>query len=223
MKTLFYILSLALVVASCKKDKPLENESITISGKIVQNCGMTPLANSPMKLLVSVSQAFTGSDVTIYDFTSDANGNFTFTLTNPPTAFTTQLRFGGTIIKGVVGNSSKDLGTLIASPTANFVVKLKVNNPYSLGDTLAIADFRDMSEMHISAPFKDTTLPVIYNYSSLNNRNLTNKNDILLNSNSFVFKGAVGTSSFNVIKSMRIERTIPACTGMVDTVLIEIN
>ena len=221
MKTLFYILSLALVVASCKKDKPLENETKTYTGTLVANCSMTPMPNTSITVFIREPQSF-GSNTIIEQYTTDANGNFSFTINLDNGKYVNEIRLGGANITPD-GPNSNNMGTIIASPTANFVVKLKVNNPYSLGDTLAIADFRDMSEMHISAPFKDTTLPVIYNYSSLNNRNLTNKNDILLNSNSFVFKGAVGTSSFNVIKSMRIERTIPACTGMVDTVLIEIN
>jgi hypothetical protein len=184
---------------------------------------MTPLANSPMKLLVSVSQAFTGSDVTIYDFTSDGNGNFTFTLTNPPTAFTTQLRFGGTIIKGVVGNSSKDLGTLIASPTANFVVKLKVNNPYAVGDTLFIKDFSTMTNVKISAPFTDHTFNTTYNYSSIQNRILTNKDLVEIKSSFIIYNGSQNSGSYNELKDELYERLIPACTGMVDTVLIEIN
>ena len=224
MKNLLYILCFSLAITSCKKDK-LENEPKTITGRIVQDCTMVPLANSPIKLLISESQAFTGSDVSIYDFTSDANGSFSYTVDNPPVTFISELRFGGTTIKGVVPKStnSKNLGELIARPTANFVVKLKVNNPYSVGDTLFIKDFSTMMNVKISAPFTDHTFNTTYNYSSIQNRILTNKDLVEIKSSFIIYNGSQNSGSYNELKDELYERLIPACTGMVDTVLIEIN
>ena len=224
MKNSLYILCIAIAVISCKKEKQ-ENDPITISGRIVGDCSMTPLANSPMKLLISESQAFTGSDVSIYDFTSDANGNFSYTVNNPPVTFISELRFGGTTIKGVVPKftNSKNLGELIAGPTTNFIVKLKVNNPYAVGDTLFIKDFSTMTNVKISAPLSDYTFNTTYNYSSLQNRTLTNKSSVEINSNYSIYNGVLGTSSYNKLHSEFYERLIPACSGMIDTVLIEIN
>ena len=86
MKNLLYILLGISILASCKKE-PMENGAKTISGRIVQDCSLTPLANTSLKLLVSESQSFKGSEVSIYDFTSDANGNFSYTFNNHHVTF----------------------------------------------------------------------------------------------------------------------------------------
>ena len=224
MKNLLYLLLLISFLVSCKKEKQ-ENDPITISGRIVGDCSMTPLANSPMKLLISESQAFTGSDVSIYDFTSDANGYFTYTLTNPPDVFISELRFGGTTIKGVVGNSSKGLGDLIAAPTANFVVKLKINNSYGLGDTLSLANYDNLFQsIKIAAPFKDTVFLPNYNYSSpTSNNTLSNKNSVIIANGHEIFSGISGTSSF-ISKSINFDEvSIKGCSGAIDTVVKIIN
>jgi hypothetical protein len=48
-------------------------------------------------------------------------------------------------------------------------MKIKVNNPYSLGDTLQLKDFPNhpLKGLKLSAPFKDTILTTAYNYSEL--------------------------------------------------------
>ena len=226
MKNLLYILCFSLAITSCKKDK-LENEPKTITGRIVQDCTMVPLANSPIKLLISESQAFTGSDVSIYDFTSDANGNFSYTVDNPPVTFISELRFGGTTIKGVVPKStnSKNLGELIARPTANFVVKLKINNSYGLGDTLSLANYDNLFQsIKIAAPFKDTVFLPNYNYSSpTSNNTLSNKNSVIIANGHEIFSGISGTSSF-ISKSINFDEvSIKGCSGAIDTVVKIIN
>ncbi len=220
MKNLLYIFCLLVLIASCKKDK-MENNPKTITGKIAQDCGMTPLANTPMKLFVSESQSFTGSEVSIYDFTSDANGNFSYTLQNPPATFTSDLRFNGVIIGGVVphNSDSKNLGTIIASPTANFVVKLKANNHYGVGDTLYFPNFQINEIVKIAAPVSDSIFNVVYNYSSIQNRTLSNKNKIEISS----FYAVWGGAPYKQIKEEYFTKYITACTGILDTVLIEIN
>ena len=225
MKTLLYLVILVTLITNCKKDEPLQNGPKTIVGKIVSDCSLTPLANSPIRLLISESQALSSSDLSIYDFTSDANGNFSYTLNNPPSSFTSELRFGGTSIKGVVPKSteSKNLGTLIATPTANFVVKLKVNNSYGVGDTLFIKDFSTMTNVKIPGPFSDYTFNTTYSFSDIQNRTLTNKNFVEVSTGIILYNGTLYTSSYNELSRNKFEKLILACTGMVDTLLIEIN
>lgn len=224
MKNLLYIFLATSLLAGCKKET-LENGPKTISGKIVQDCSMAPIANANIKLLVSESQAFTGSEVSIYDFTSDANGNFSFTVTNPPATFTSELRFGGTTIKGVLPKSTdnRNLGELIASPTANFVVKLKVNNPYGVGDTLLIFDYALNEHIKIVAPFGDRIFQPKYNYSSIQNRTLTNKNSTEVQLNHSIYNGTPGTSSFNELSSKFENFIIQGCSGAIDTIVKVIN
>jgi len=221
MKTLFYILSLALVVASCKKDEPLENETKTYTGTLVANCSMTPMPNASITVFIREPQSF-GSNTIIEQYTTDANGNFSFTINLDNGKYVNEIRLGGANITPD-GPNSNNMGTIIASPTANFVVKLKVNNPYSVGDTLFIKDFSTMMNVKISAPLSDYTFNTTYNYSSLQNRTLTNKSSVEINSNYSIYNGVLGTSSYNKLHSEFYERLIPACSGMIDTVLIEIN
>jgi len=52
---------------------------------------------------------------------------------------------------------------------------------------------------------------------------LTNKNKVELKSSFGIYNGTMNTSSFNLLKNEDVHFLIDACTGMVDTVLIEIN
>ncbi len=110
MKNLLSILIALSLMTSCKKEK-MENNSKTITGRIVQDCGMTPLANTSMKLFVSESQSFTGSEVSIYDFTSDANGNFKFTVNLDDGKYVNEVRLGGTSITPD-GPNENNMGTI---------------------------------------------------------------------------------------------------------------
>ncbi len=220
MKNLIYIFLATSLLAGCKKEDPMPTTK-TYTGKLVADCNMVPMANSPIKVFIREPQSF-GSNTIINDFTTDANGDFDFTVNLDNGKYVNEVRLGGTSITPDGPNENK-MGTIIASPTANFVVKLKVNNPYGVGDTLGLSNFKDISEIKVPAPLKDTFFPAVYNYSSIQNRTLSNKNNVELKSSYYIYNGMVGTSSFNKVYNEFYERLIPACTGMVDTVLIEIN
>ena len=221
MKTLFYILSLALVVASCKKDEPLENETKTYTGTLVANCSMTPMPNASITVFIREPQSF-GSNTIIEQYTTDANGNFSFTINLDNGKYVNEIRLGGANITPD-GPNSNNMGTIIASPTANFVVKLKINNPYNVGDTLYIKDFSTMTDVKIPAPFTDHTFNTTYNYSSIQNRTLSNKDNVEISTGIILYNGTLYTGSYNQLSRYKFDKIIPACTGMVDTVLIEIN
>ncbi len=193
MKNLLYIFCLLVLIASCKKEET--PEPTTYTGKLVADCNMVPMTNSPIKVFIREPQSF-GSNTIIKDFTTDANGNFKFTVNLDDGKYVNEVRLGGTSITPD-GPNENNMGTIIASPTANFVVKLKVNNPYSLGDTLFIKDFSTMTNVKLAAPFSDYTFNRTYNYSSNQNRTLTNKNSVEIKSSFGIYNGTMNTSSFN--------------------------
>ncbi|MEN9001688.1 MAG: hypothetical protein ABF242_05210, partial [Flavobacteriales bacterium] len=213
-----------LVITSCKKEKPLENDSNskTYTGLLVANCAMTPMPNETITVFIKEPQSF-GSNTLIEQYRTDATGNFNFTVDLSDGKYVNEIRLGGANITPD-GPNSNTMGTIIASPTADFVVKLKINNPYSLGDTLLVPDFTQTLKVKLACPLQDTTFNPVYNYSSLTNRTLSKKNKISPNPVSyFVYNGKMNTPSFNLVKNKDIHFLISACTGMVDTVLIEIN
>ena len=220
MKNLLYILCFALVATSCKKEEPISTTT-TYTGKLVKDCSLIPMPNASITVFIREPQSF-GSNTIIEQYTTDANGNFSFTINLDNGKYVNEIRLGGANITPD-GPNSNNMGTIIASPTANFVVKLKVNNPYSVGDTLFIKDFSTMMNVKISAPFTDHTFNTTYNYSSIQNRILTNKDLVEIKSSFIIYNGSQNSGSYNELKDELYERLIPACTGMVDTVLIEIN
>ena len=78
MKNLIYLLTTLSLIVSCTKEEPSKEATHTVAGRIVADCALTPLANTPMKLFVEVPTS-AGNDIEIYDFTSDANGYFSYT------------------------------------------------------------------------------------------------------------------------------------------------
>ncbi len=221
MKNLLYILITASLLASCKKDDPMPI-SKTYTGKLVADCNMVPMTNSPIKVFIREPQSF-GSNTIINDFTTDANGNFKFTVNLDDGKYVNEVRLGGTSITPD-GPNENAMGTIIASPTANFVVKLKVNNPYG-GDTLSLANYDNLFNSHkIAGPFKDSIFNPIYNYSSpLTNMTLSNKNSISVPNGHEVYSGTSGTSSF-VSKSKNFDEVIiKGCSGTIDTIVKIIN
>ena len=74
MKNLIYIFLSISLLASCKKEEPMP-VSETYTGKLVADCNMVPMANSPIRVFIREPQSF-GSNTIIKDFTTDDNGNY---------------------------------------------------------------------------------------------------------------------------------------------------
>ena len=223
MKTLLYIICFALVITSCKKEKPLENESKTYTGTLVADCGMTPMPNESITVFIKEPQSF-GSNTIIEQYRTDANGNFNFTVNLGNGKYVNEIRLGGANITPDGPNSS-NMGTIIASPTANFVVKLKINNPYNVGDTLSLANYDNLFQsIKIAGPFKDSVFLPKYNYKSpTTNRTLSNKNSVTIVNGHEVFSGVSGTSSF-ISKNVNFDEVIiEGCSGAIDTIVKVIN
>ena len=170
MKNLIKItLLLTILLYACKKDKiiePTEETTITLTGKIVYNCAGDPIRNRSVKVFV----AYGDWNTDILDAKTDTNGNFEWTFDKKKSIVNITLRVAGIGDILTFEDKHRNLGTIIATPTCNVVMKIKVNNPYSLGDTLRLKDFPNhptLKGINITAPFRDTVLTPAYNYSEL--------------------------------------------------------
>ena len=167
MKNILKIIVLTLVLSSCKKDKPIPIETtITLTGRIVKNCAGDPLINHPVEIWLTMGGKLIATHKSL-DAKTDSNGNFKWTFDKEKGIIIIALRVDGADIL-TFDPKHRNLGTIIATPTCNVVMKIKVNNPYSVGDTLQLKDFTDYTKgIRIGAPFKDTVLSVAYDYAEL--------------------------------------------------------
>ena len=162
------ILLLASLLFSCKKDKiiePTEETTITLTGKIVHNCAEDPVRNRSVKVFV----AYGDWNTDILEAKTDTNGNFEWTFDKKKSIVNITLRVAGIGDVLTFEDKHRNLGTIIATPTCNVVMKIKVNNPYDSQATLELKDFVNYpSNYHkITGPFKDTIFQTGYNYSQL--------------------------------------------------------
>ena len=170
MKNLIKLTLIATIfLFSCKKEtKIITEKTATLTGKIVLNCAGTPMKNREIELYLDYGW---DNDNRWIKAKTDSNGNFnwSFIVKNKPYNLSIRPAGMGDIL--VINPSDpENLGTIIATPKCNVVMKVRVNNPYSLGDTLRLKDFPNhptLKGINIAAPFRDTILTTAYNYSEL--------------------------------------------------------
>ena len=221
MKNLFKLLIITTLLFSCKKETEPIEKTITLTGKIVLNCAGDPMANQNIELWLYLPDI----NFEILDVKTDANGNFSWTFDKPKELIQIAIRPGGGGDILTFNPKHRNLGTIIATPKCNVVMKIKVNNSYSLGDTLLLKDFpnQPFSVVRIPAPFRDTILTTAYNYSELRwPETFEQKNTTYVSTKKYVFNGIIG-SSINVLYNESISSRFKSCTGAVDTLLVEIN
>ena len=167
MKNTIKLLIIIGLLYSCKKEEPIEpiESTTTLTGKIVKNCAGIAMANQEVEIRVSYG-VWEKNDV--FEAKTDSNGNFNWTFDIKENKYNVKLRLAGIDILSF-GSKDRNLGTIIATPTCNVVMKIKVNNPYNLGDTLQLKDLPNhpLKGLKLSAPFRDTILTTAYNYSEL--------------------------------------------------------
>ena len=226
MKTIIKLTIIVFLLYSCKKEvEPITpiDRTITLTGKIIHNCAGNPVKNRDVEIYV----VYGGWSGEIVNVKTDSNGNFNWTFETKQSVLDITLRVAG--LGDILTFDPKlhqNLGTIVANPTANVVIKIKVNNPYSLGDTLLLKDLVNYpaKNLKISAPFKDTVLSVAYSYSQLSwPGTFEQKNTTFVETNIYIYKGVSGTSSLQVLYDRWIDDRFKSCTGAVDTLLIEIN
>ncbi len=179
-----------------------------------------PLSKTVVTAYVTDSCPFNTFTKT-FTFRTSSDGNFSKKTQIPSGETIKEIRFAGSGLHldgGTDGYAS--MGTIIATPTANFVVKLQVNNPYNVGDTLLVPNYNDIfNGFKLPCPVRDTIFNPVYNYSSLGYPTLTNKNTVEVKFNHSVYNGIIGTSSFNQLKGSFSEFIIPGCSGQLDTIV----
>ena len=165
MKNTIKLLIIIGLLYSCKKDTEPIEKTITLTGKIVKNCTGTPMANRDIEIWLQLPNI----DFEILNATTDANGNFSWTFERPDNLIQIALRPAGMGDIITFEPKHRNLGTIIATPTCNVVMKIKVNNPYNSEATLELKDFVNYpSNYHqITGPFKDTIFQTGYSYSQL--------------------------------------------------------
>tara|TARA_B110000977_G_scaffold2219_3_gene3041 strand:- start:3543 stop:4199 length:657 start_codon:yes stop_codon:yes gene_type:complete len=218
MKNLFYILIALSVFLSCKKDEPQEEtESITLSGRILKDCSLEPYRNTYMRLVVHMPPG-NWENTKVYGFFSDSSGYFNHNITKKIGDYSSILQFDTFNISPNSINIHS-IGTIIKKPFANIVVKLKINNSYSMGDTLYFPNYGTNKWDTIPCPLRDTVFQPVYNFTHSGQPNLEDKNSVPVICHFSIWGGL----PYQKIKEDFFKKYIPGCTGGLDTVEIEIN
>lgn len=223
MKTLLYISVVTFILASvsCKKDK--EEKTYVISGTILKDCSMEPLANTPLHIMVDVLDGF-GKKVDGYFLDTDANGNFSFVMHRKGTI---DIRNASGMVTYLMAPapSGKELhlGSFIARPTTSFVYRIKVNNPYNVGDTLylSIPPFTPLKGHVIPAPLQDSTFETIYNYSQLASYNYGETDNVEIKFGVTVSKNGFIRDSIYFSETRVFN--FPACPSKIDTITLVVD
>ncbi|MBW6483882.1 MAG: hypothetical protein K0B10_12600 [Vicingaceae bacterium] len=222
MKNLIYIL-LAMVllsITSCHK----EDKGGILTGTILDDCSGKPLANFHMEANVNYSCFSTTPCYDTYFFDTDANGYFSL---NIKKRGSTELRAknGTSILKHIPGQSSKELhlGTFIARPTTSFVYRIKVNNPYNVGDTLVTnLQGGGGAQFKFAAPLTDTSF-TISNYSGKYANSYENIGFIPVEIGYGIYKNSINVGSNWYVNIPKVEFKIQSCHKGNQEVVLEIN
>ena len=229
MKHLLYISAIIFIIGSvsCKKDK--KEEGMVLSGTIIDDCSGKPLANFQLHLNVDYTCVKIGKPCNdAYYFSTDANGSFTVDIVKKGFAAELRAHNGTSILKGIpLGTSGKELhlGSFIARPTTSFVYRIKVNNPYNVGDTL-VTDLKGLGpngRYKFAAPLSDTSF-TINNYSILTSPEYSTINLMPIEIGFGVFKDDINYTVNWYNKYTRNTFNIPICQQITGKeVVLEIN
>jgi len=163
MKRINIIAILLILVAftSCKHDEVV----CTLKGRILNDCNGAPFANQEIALKQELSSGLTIQGGILAETTTDADGNFVFTYQSE-NGESLSINYSGPIIEGIPLKKTQDLGAIIYSPSCKIVYRVKINNPYNIGDTLSCLNIENPSApIRIAAPLRDTIIGTIEAYS----------------------------------------------------------
>lgn len=223
MKNIIYIIISVLILFSCKK----EDDKITISGKIVKDCSEMPFANqSFLYYNYGVPGIYEGQEQIV--FCTDDEGNFSLECSPSGIKNEVELSLGA---NGGVGfilfNTEIDLnlGTLIIEKKVDYELKIKVNKPYVLGDTLCIyANFESGSTIRykVPAPFVDTTITIINDFTGdYYIPSIENKNKLLINTGYSVYSSGSGITFVKQDSSFKF--LLESCQNSIQELIVPID
>lgn len=225
MKNFIYISIFIITLIGCSKEK--DDESMVLNGTILDDCSNKPLTNFSLELNVRYTCVKVGNGcLDTYYFNTDANGFFSVNIEKKGIGADLRAYNGTAILDGITTrNSGKEmsLGTFIAHPTTSFVYRVKVNNPYNVGDTLQLSIHQGAYRIKIPAPLSDTTFPQVNNYAELSTLTYDNMNSGIVNIKGLydITKGSL--TNENLIKRELFSYALPACPLKIDTITIFIN
>jgi len=219
MRNLKLISNLLLIflLSACSKEK----EKITFTGKILEFCNGAPLANTNLIIWQDSEYSLIKTPQQgPYSAKTDGDGNFSFEVEGGPQI---QIRVGSrSILRDIpVRSDLSNLGTFYANPTTSFVYRIKVNNPYQLGDTLHLSVQEGINSIIIPAPLTDTTFLLVQNYGELDTQTFGNTTTLNVKGLAIVTKGQLNNQ--DIIKRDLFTFTLPVCPSKIDTLTIEIN
>lgn len=222
MRTLLILFSI-LIFFSCEKEDNEKADTI-VSGRIVQDCNGTPLANKNIEAWVKLSGtclSLTGCTDLLYT-TTDANGNFSFNTKKG--SMEIRLKGSNTILYGIPVLDNINIGTFNAFPTTSFVYRIKINNTYNVGDTL-VTDLKGLGiagRYKFPAPLTDTSF-VITNYTVLDSPNFSNVGFIPVEIGFGIYKNAINITD-NWYNTYTIKSyNVIACNTTTQEIVLEIN
>lgn len=204
-----------MLLLSCEK----EEINATVTGRIVTDCVGSPLANTNLKARVKVTSIKIGPDYDYYYFSTDADGNFSIKIKKRGGMEIE--KNGSTILDGIPVNDNINIGTYNAYPTTSFVYRIKVNNPYNVGDTLQLSIYQGTNRIIIPAPLFDTIFPVVNNYGSYQHPIYGNTDYVTVSGLYDITRGALTYQ--DIIKRETFSFSLIACPSTIDTITIEIN
>jgi len=219
-KIIVYFSFLTLLIACSKEDI-----NVVIKGRVLIDCGGAPLANTNLIIWQDSEYSLIKTPHQgPYSAKTDGDGNFSFEVEK---GLQIQIRVGSrSILRDIpVRSDLSNLGTFYANPTTSFVYRIKVNNPYQLGDTLhfnvqgLLSGANAYKALHtIAAPFTDTTFSLATNYYEQEFSQYQNIKSGTINMN-------YGIANSNKVFLFEKDLTFPTtyCPSKIDTLTIEIN
>lgn len=150
MKKIISYIFVTLLLISCSKQK---NQEHTLTGRLMQSCDI-PAANKDA-IIRFPGGGILSNPATTLEFTTDENGYFKVTHDDPFTEFSVRTSSAHSVLEvNSIPGDDNDLGDIYINPfPTNFIIKLDVNNPYSVNDTLVMHDFSS------SDPFASRLIP----------------------------------------------------------------
>ena len=176
-----------------------------------------------MELLVKYTFGL-GGRVDITEFTTDANGTFSHEYTGHTNLREIVIRIYNSaslliLYPEDMTGDTKNIGVLNMNPTANYQLKIKINNTYNAGDTLLIGDVFGTKKTKIPYPFYDTTFEVHYNYThSLEIPIFKNKHNVFLNTYYWVYSKSIDSSNINTKKSKHYDFNFNGCSSEINNI-----
>jgi hypothetical protein len=209
MKKIIFIAFILItsIITSCDDDT-----YCTIKGRLMCCCDSTPYANQDIYL--SQKPNLFNNHTASASTKTDSNGYFIIRY-NHNSGNDMNL---DPILEDVPSGANINLGDLIIISKNIIIFKIKVNNPYTVNDTLTGYVFGEPSStFYLSGPFHDTILPQIDIYSQI-------KSFYTYKSNPEI-RGGWQISSNSTIISPAKEVTIqvPKCHSIPDTLTMVIN